>query len=205
MSEFAALAELSERLADATGNAVVKPVRASIHPCAANGAICRACMAAARILIGKRVDVIVILIDREDRDQCPGAIAQALANACQQAIPTVTVEVVVKNRTFENWLVSDIEQLAQHRARFKVSRTAIANVNSDKADHVNGLALLKAAAVGASYDKVSDSKSIMRRARLERMGANSRSFRRFLRVMGHPCYQQQSTVACTGGCGRGCG
>jgi hypothetical protein len=56
------------------------------------------------------------------------------------------------------------------------------------------VALLKRAAQGDAYEKVQDAKRILERADVLRLATNSRSFRRFLRVIEHPTYREQSAA-----------
>ena len=69
-------------------------------------------------------------------------------------------------------------------------------VDNGKADSVDALALLKQATRGDAYDKVQDAKRILEEVDVAQLAANSRSFRRFLRVIGHPEYRSQSARAC---------
>jgi hypothetical protein len=102
--------------------------------------------------------------------------------------------VVIKNRMFENWLVADVEAVKIQRARFRLSTAAERSIVPNKADNVAALEVLKTAAVRTSYSKVPDSQRILERADIQRIAANSRSFRRLLRVVGHPGYAGQSRL-----------
>jgi len=75
----------------------------------------------------------------------------------------------------------DIEGIKALRARFDVSNVTANAVQPNKADNVDALMLLQRAAKGGAYDKVRDSKAILKLADPYRIGQNSRSFRRFLR------------------------
>jgi hypothetical protein len=65
-------------------------------------------------------------------------------------------------------------------------------IEPNKADHCDGLAILRTAATGRSYGKVADSQRILALAAPSVMAQNSRSFRRFLRCSHHPSYTAQS-------------
>jgi hypothetical protein len=54
------------------------------------------------------------------------------------------------------------------------------------------LQMLKRAAVRRDYDKAEDALRILTDAQPLRMAANSRSFRKFLRSVGHASYRTQS-------------
>jgi len=100
--------------------------------------------------------------------------------------------VVMKNRMFENWLVSDLVAFSNQGARFRVTGGMRSAVEPNRADGADALAWLKRACIGASYAKVEDAKRILGRADPVRMAQNSRSFRRLMRVVRHPVYLTQS-------------
>lgn len=93
---------------------------------------------------------------------------------------------------YENWLVSDVEALKCQPGRFAVSDADARRVVPNRADRIDAMTLLKRMCKDAAYEKVRDSERILTRADVMRMAENSRSFRRFLRVVGHPSYQRQS-------------
>ena len=64
----------------------------------------------------------------------------------------------------------------------------------NETDHLDALAILTAACIGNADDKVKDGKRTMERSAVSRIAANSRSFRRFLRVLDHPNYVDQSRL-----------
>jgi Domain of unknown function (DUF4276) len=113
-----------------------------------------------------------------------------VAQALQSGTP-VDVLVVLKDMAFENWLIADIDAISTMSARYSLSKAAIDAVAPDKADRVNGYRWLMKATDG-TYDKKRDAKRILAAAQPSRIAANSRSFRRFLRVLGHPAYKAQS-------------
>ena len=117
--------------------------------------------------------------------------AVALSTPCEEG-GVAGVAVAVKNRMYENWLVSDPQALRSMSARFRLTTGQVRSVSNDRADSVDGLRLLKRIAQGKAYGKVADAVEIMGRADALRMASNSRSFRRFLRVIGHPSYASQS-------------
>jgi len=191
-SEYEALPMLYRQLHEASGVTILKPAMAKIQPYAPPAAIARVCLPATRVLLAKGVDDVVVLLDRENRDECCGAFASAIANSLIAATGA-DVSVVLKNRMFENWLLSDTSAVKAVSGRFAVSRTTERSVSPDKADHVDATALLKRCAV-KNYEKVSDACAILANADLASMAQNSRSFRRFLRCAGHPGYSVQSRL-----------
>jgi hypothetical protein len=102
---------------------------------------------------------------------------------------------VVKNRTFENWVIADVEAVRGVRGRFTVSGGMRSAVEGGTADNVDALSLLKRAAQGDAYEKVHDAQPILEGADVRRIASNSRSFRRFLRVIDYPDYRTQSAQA----------
>ena len=190
VTEFASLPVLYDQVYDATGNRLLTPVRAKIPPYAPLPVIARSCAKEVVQLFGRGAERVVVLVDREQRPECCGNLAAGirggLAGLCGQA-PAV----VVKNRTFENWVVADVAAVRAGRNRFSVSN-AMESAVRGTADNVEALELLRRAAQGDAYEKVHDAKRILERAELARLASNSRSFRRFLRVLEHPDYLDQS-------------
>jgi hypothetical protein len=103
------------------------------------------------------------------------------------------VSVVVKNRTLENWLIADPKGLARLGGRFKPTNAFVARVSPNKADNVeDGAALLDRICVKGSYHKTQDPPNIFAAMDVTETGKNSRSFRRFLRLLGDKRYRDQS-------------
>ena len=105
---------------------------------------------------------------------------------------------VLKDRMFENWLVAATSALRSQPKRFRLSGTAASSIAPNNADQTDALGLLHTATRAArkgkkqTYSKIADSKRILARVDINEMAANSRSFRRFLRCLGHPAYHDQS-------------
>jgi Domain of unknown function (DUF4276) len=191
VSEFSSLASIYSQLSSLSGNELLRPIRAPIAPLAPPGAIARQCSKGIKQLIGRKADQVIVLFDRETRNECSGEIATAVENALSQG--GFAARVVLKDRTFENWLVADISAVEKVSGRFSLSQAVRNSVVPDKADRANGLSILKQAArKGAAYEKVADSKRILGQADVLEMASNSRSFRRFLRSIGCASYGGQS-------------
>ena len=190
-SEFKALPRLYESFVAETGNVILRPVLAKVSPKAPFPVIARGCTPAVRQLEGRPVTHVLVVLDREDRRECAPEIAGELRVAIGSTAQ-VPIDIVVKNRQFENWLVASCDALASQAARFEISDADRARVNPDRADSVDGLALLKRCCKKSSYNKVLDSDRILARANPLRIAANSRSFRRLLRSLEHPRYCSQS-------------
>ncbi len=172
---------------------VWKPILAKMTPLAPLPVLVRGLIPSVRQLEGRAADRIVVLVDRESRTECSCKIASEL-NCRLRAITDVDTAVVVKDRMYENWLVADCEALAGQPRRFNLTGADRNRIVPDRADSVDGLAIIKRACVGASYNKVQDSQRIMQRADPLRAAFNSRSFRRLLRVLGHEAYRRQSRI-----------
>jgi hypothetical protein len=94
---------------------------------------------------------------------------------------------------FENWLIAGLAALKAMPARFQVTRQFERKVSPNKADNIkNAESALKRICKGASYHKGKDAREIARHQEPRRIAENSRSFRRFLRVVGCKKYTSQS-------------
>lgn len=197
-AEFASLPHVLPRI-DSKHEVLPRVLKAAVHPLGGPGKVARAVMPAIRIFVANRgVRQVVILLDREQQTECCGAIAgeiaQAVSRLCENEGLRVEVSVVLKDRTYENWLLSDPDALRASTGRFRVSAAFAKKVQPNKADTIDAGKLIKTAVVKGSYDKVEDGVRIMRAADPSRMGANSRSFRRLLRVVGDRAYSNQSKL-----------
>lgn len=146
------------------------------------------------ILVGRNVDRILVLVDMEQRDCCVGDVVNSYHQALTRKCPGVALDVVVKHRTYENWLIADLDAIRSLPARFNVSQSLVRKVSPNKADNVDAYALLKRAARGKPYDKVLDAKRIADKASALNVAKNSRSYRRFLRLLGHTEFLEQSRL-----------
>lgn len=193
--EFASLPKLLAELKAATGASILNPLFEGLQPLATPQRIAEQCRRCLAILEKRGCDTVVILIDREGRTECPGRWAAVLENEISKFTSDgVAVRVVVKDRTFENWLAADFDALAGLRGRFTLTDADRNRVAPNKADHVDCYALLNRACRKGYYDKVADAGRILEVATVEGIAANSRSFRRLLRVLGHPSYVSQSRL-----------
>lgn len=192
-SEYRSLPAILSRIRRPCGHDFLGPTVMRASPLAPIGVLGKACSSPIRVLAGRGAHRIVVVLDRETRDECPGDFASQVANEAAQASGFGALSVAVKNRKYENWLIADIDALRRQRARFTVSLRQEARVRPDKADSVSdAVEYLRSCALGRSYDKVADSVRITRLIDPMEMARNSRSFRRFLRLLNHPTYIQQS-------------
>ena len=192
-AEYRSMGLVCEKLREECGQTFLRPVKAVVDPVSPAAAIAR--MLKDRILDmeARRADLIVVLIDRETRDECPGDVASAIRGEIQR-YATSQICVVLKDRMYENWLVADVSSLARMRARFNITRGRRVQIEPNRADGIDALELLRLAAKKKAYDKVADGIRIMRVAEPSQIAANSRSFRRFLRCVRHPAYSTQSRL-----------
>ena len=176
----------------APGRQLRGPAYADMQPKASPAQIARAAIGKLQILRAQGAEVFVVLIDCEEAARC----APGFADSIKQAFVDLDwpgVEVVVKRLTFENWLIADLDALKKLPARFKLTRRFKAKVSPNKADNVvDAEAELKALCMGASYHKRDDPVRIAKHQEPRRIAENSRSFRRFLRVVGCRKYVKQS-------------
>jgi hypothetical protein len=146
-------------------------------------------------MMSKEVTDIVVLLDREDRQECPGQLAGEILDNLEIP-PGCFGFVVIKDRMFENWLVADVATLRKFPGRYALSAADERRIVPDGADKLDALRIMKGI-TSPSYAKVSDSRKIMEAADPMAVAANSRSFRRLLRVLGAPPYENQSRRAST--------
>lgn len=191
-SEYASLSLLYPQLAELTGHVMLGPYRLNITPLADVRRIARECKPLLRIAATKRADLALVLLDREQRQECPGRLAQQLeAEISRTCAPGPPARVVIKDRTYESWLIADLAALRAQPRRFAVSRAIERKVTPNRADSCGADELLERAAVGPPYDKVKDSQRICARLDVEAAAMHSRSLRHMLHVLGAATYAQQ--------------
>lgn len=168
-----------------------QPVRADLQPKATPAQVAASAKAAINYLVGRNVDLVVVLIDREDHPSAP-AFANELRIAFGKRYKHVKIDVVVKDSCVENWLVGDPQALRAQPQRFKITDGVVNQICPNKADKLDAQTLLNKVAVKHAYDKGLDPTRITRLQDPHRTAANSRSFRRLLRVLNDPKYRTQS-------------
>jgi hypothetical protein len=178
-----------------TEHTLLQPIKRDIQPMAPAGQIALVAAGGCRILAVKRVDLAVVLVDFERREGCPGAFALQVQGLIEQRIADLgmDVAVVVKFRAFENWLIADPDCLSRAPAQFTAARDLERAFPAGRADHVEALPILeRATGQRRSYHKVYGAVSICTHLDPARAARNSRSLRRFLRVLGDSRYADQS-------------
>lgn len=189
-AEYRALPSIYERLG--VSATLLAPLKSDIQPLAPIRQIVGALKVPLKIMRARGADLVIVLVDRESRNECAGKLAGDLSSILAQSCSPPQIAVVIKDRRFENWLVSDPDVFRQLKGRFKFETGHRSQVEPNKADHVDGLELLKRIVKQRDYSKVKDAVQILSRAEPLRMAGNSRSFRRLLRLLGHNKYSNQS-------------
>ena len=172
------------------------PLYADIQPLAPRGQIVRTILKNIPLLVARGAERVVVLIDIETRNECSGTFASDIERDVRnQNQYDCEVYVVMKTYRYENWLVGAISSMRRQRARFPGSDRIIQRISPNKADNVDAIELLERAIPNnSSYEKVQDSKRIMKNADPYEIASNSRSFRKFLRVIDNPRYENQSQL-----------
>ena len=190
-AESQALRKITSKLIAA--KPCIGPFYANMQPLAPPPTIARAAMKTIQVAKARGATELVILIDRENNDDCPTTIAENLVRAFDRL--GHEVQVVVKNRSFENWLIADPGALAIQRQRFSVSRAVRRKISPNKADNIDdAFAILNRCAIRTAYHKRRDAITICEKLDLALAASNSRSIRRFLRVLGDDRYKAQSRL-----------
>ena len=192
VSEYKSLPRLYPQIASQSPNIVIQTMKVNVSPDAPPAIIARECKSRLLIAADCGAARAVIVLDRERQVDCSGAIAANIASALTQVgRPQLNVQVVLKDRAFENWLIADLDALIKQPKRFKVTQSTRKRIEPNKADKCDALAILNAATMGDHYDKVPDSQRICQNVAVDKAAANSRSFRHFLHVMEYGAYKQQ--------------
>lgn len=191
-TEYACLPLLYQQIAALTGHTLLKPTVAPIPPDAPVVRVAKECAKALKVAAIRRPDLVLLLLDREQMADAPGAIASRI----ETEIARVTrhdfaIRVVIKDRMFENWLIADPDALAAQPKRYRITEATRRRVSPNRADSVSAVALLKQVALNGQYDKVEDGKRTAVHMDVSRAAKNSRSFRHLLHVLEHPSYSQQ--------------
>jgi hypothetical protein len=192
LGEYAAFKRLFASLPTSQGSLSPRVLHVTCQPDGPTRGIAKKCEPLLRQARARNADLFVLVIDRERQDSRAGELAQRLQSEIDRLGPwPFRVEVVYKDRTFENWLVADLGALRRQPARYEVTSAMANQIEPDKADRVNALALLKKAAKARHYEKIEDGKRIVEHMSVEAAARNSRSLRHLLHVLGHTSYQSQ--------------
>lgn len=139
------------------------------------------------ILLDRGADLIVILIDKENRQDCTVELVRSIEREASERLakldPEARVQVVLKISCLENWLVADPEALRNLTGLFERIERVERQVEN-RADSLNALELLKSCSRQKSYDKPRGAVAICKKLDPQRAAANSRSFRKLLKTLG---------------------
>lgn len=194
-SELEALPKLMPMLSHIPEFRPLRPVRAAVGANAPVDTISFVVAELLGALANRDPELVIVLWDREQRPECPGALAQSLwLRITHLTKGDFDLRVVIKDRMFENWLVAALPALPGSQSRFLLSQSSRRSISPNKADNVDALGLMKMSVIHGQYEKVKDSQRILAGANIDEMATNSRSFRRFLRCLGHPDYLDQSKL-----------
>lgn len=183
-AEFRGLPFLLPRLG--SPHQVLSPLVCNIHPFASPAQMALAASKRFPILLAKGAESIVILFDKETRQDCTVELVQAVERETrmrlQEFSSTVGLQVVLKVSMFENWLVSDPQAVGGVTGLFENVERIEKQVKG-RADAVDALGLLKACSRQRIYDKVEGAVAICKKLDPARAAENSRSFRKLLKVL----------------------
>lgn len=195
VSEVRGLAMLYTQIHSRCPNRLLQPLKINVDPLAAPGILARECKS--RLLIARQQGASrsLVILDRENREDCPGEIAQSIEAAINKICPIMPVQVVLKDRAFENWLIADPDALAVQKGRFRVTAAQRSRISPGKADRCDGYSLLSSMAVKQQYRKVADSQLICGKMDIYKAARNSRSLRHLLHAVGAFEYELQCRTA----------
>lgn len=179
-----------------TPHQFIKPFVCDMHPLSNVGQIAYRVIKKLQMIQGKNPDLVVITIDHENREDCPPHFANELRNEIDRRFSDkqYDISVIIKVRTFENWLIADLNGVSSLN-KFNISSNIRNKIEPNKADNVNALKLLKQMS-GDDYNKVADGKKISERINPQNIAKHSRSFRRLLRIIEVPNFIEQSKNPC---------
>ncbi len=191
-SEVRGLPMLYPQLERRLGLQILRPVRASVDPLAPVAVLARGARTGIQMAFARGAQLVVFLVDREMSQTLASKRAAEIEAKLRSDIDD-RIRVVVKDRSFENWLIASPEGFRAQRARYarpeRIERAAV----PDKADKViDPCEVINSAMTKGQYDKTGDAPKILAAANIDSLAANSRSFRRFLAVLGDPAFSSGS-------------
>ncbi|HYU30739.1 MAG TPA: DUF4276 family protein [Thermoanaerobaculia bacterium] len=186
--EYYALPHLLPRLG--SPNTILRPLFSAIQPLARPDQIAYVASKSFPILLNQGADLILILIDKETRQECTGPLVEEIERAARSRLQslskTADVQVVLKVTKLENWLVADPQALRDLPGLFEHVERIEKQVVPGRADTVDAHELLKVCSHKRSYDKKAGAIKICGKLDPERARKNSRSFRKLLKTLGCP-------------------
>jgi Domain of unknown function (DUF4276) len=195
-AELAGLPGLFPRIK--TPHQLLKPLRCDIQPFATPAQMALVASKQFPILLRRKVDKIVLLIDKETRAECTVELVRAIERAARARLanlsPGVDLHVVLKVSMLENWLIADPQALRELPKLIENPERIAKQVSGGRADAVDALALLKAC-WGKGFKKPECAVAICQKIEPTRAAENSRSFRKLLKTLGHPDYAEPASPA----------
>jgi hypothetical protein len=186
-AEFRSLPFLLPRLG--SPHQVLSPLLCTIHPFANPAQMALAASKRFPILLDRGAECIVVLFDKETRQDCTVEFVRAVEREArirlQKYSSIVNLQVVLKVTMFENWLISDPKAVGDVAGLFE-NTDRIEKQVKGRADAADALGLLKACSRQRIYDKVEGAVAICKRLDPTRAAENSRSFRKFLKTLEVP-------------------
>ncbi len=143
-----------------------------------------------RAAILKKFCKVIVVLDRENRNKCPGELAQEVRTQLVVRLRdgfnyrgNPPVEVVVADKMMENWLIADPQGISNHAHITQNLSGAVRN----RADGLNAIQILKRAySTGHQYHKTRDAPKLAKHVRVlnPEVRRRSRSLDKLLRVAG---------------------
>lgn len=187
-AEYHALPNLLPRVA--SPHTILRPLRCPVDPKSPPALIAHvAATKSFPILIAKGVDLIVLLLDKENRPECTIELVQEIEREARSRLDEkVDLRVVLKVTKLENWLVADPLVLLDLPGLFEREHAErIEKQVAGRADAVDAYDLLKKCSPPKrAYDKKKGAIEICKKLDPERARKNSRSFRKLLKTLGCP-------------------
>lgn len=184
-AEYSALPYLLERIVS-PHTILRNPLLCDIQPFASPAQIAHVASKSFPILLHRGADRILILIDKESRQDCTAELAASVEKEASSRLDRsdVVVKVIFKVKMFENWFVADPDALLGISGRFEKVERIAKQVSPNRADAVDALGLLKTCSKDRTFDKVRDGVAICKVLDPARAAAVSRSFRKLLKELG---------------------
>ena len=184
--EYYAFPHLLPRIA--SPNTILGPYFSPIQPFASPAQIAH--VASKRFGTLPDVDLILLLIDKETRQECTGPFVQEIEREARKRSGGVEVRGVLKVTKLENWLIADPQALRSLPGLFGNVERIEKQVPQGRADAADAHELLKTCSRKRGYDKKAGAIEICKKLDPERARQNSRSFRKLLKTLG--CLERQA-------------
>ena len=180
-AEAQALGFLVERVKCGSAS-LIKPLYADMQPYAPLPQVVQAALGRLDFLTRRGADKCIILLDRENNQDCPGDYSTKLEMEFKK-VGFQNVTVVMKDRTFENWLIADPRTLAKGGGKkISISDRIVERIEKVGADRINAIGVLDGV-FKDGYHKRIDAIELCKKIDPDMVGRNSRSFRKLIKEM----------------------